>query len=180
MKRILFMGMPGAGKGTQAELLKKKKIYHISTGDVIRKSRKKEIVYYRNHGYANGDLLSDELIFEIIQNQINKLPKDAKGYILDGAVRTLEQAKYVKEKGMVDEVIFYRLRRKTATKRLLARHEGRTDDNPKAIKHRFEEYKKKTRPVLKFLKKNFKFHRISSEPSVEEIFEATKKALKLK
>lgn len=179
MRKILFLGSPGAGKGTQAQLLEKEKIYHISTGDVIRNSRKKEIVYYRNHGYAKGDLLSDELIFNILKAQIKKLPKDAKGYILDGAVRTLEQAKYVKDHKLVDEVVFYKLKKQTALKRLLNRHEGRTDDNPKTIKHRFQVYKKETRPVLKFLKKEFKYHKISAEPTIKEIHKKTKKILKL-
>lgn len=172
------MGMPGSGKGTQAKLLKKKKIYHISTGDVIRKSRKKEIVYYRNHGYAKGDLLSDKIIFEIIKSQIKILPKDAKGYILDGAVRTLDQAKYVKKHNLIDEVIFYKLKKRTALKRLLNRHEGRSDDNPKTIKHRFEVYKKETKPILRYLKKNFKFHKISAEPTIKEIHKETLKKIK--
>lgn len=178
MKKILFLGSPGAGKGTQAKLLKKYKIHHISTGDVIRKSRKKEIVYYRKHGYAKGDLLSDELIFEIIKSEIKKLPKGAKGYILDGAVRTLKQARYVKDHDMINEVVFYKLKKRTAIKRLLNRREGRLDDNPKTIKHRFEVYKKETKPVLKFLKKNFKFQKISAEPAIEEIHKETLKRLK--
>lgn len=173
------MGMPGAGKGTQAELLIKYKIAHISTGDVIRKSRKKEIVEYRNHGYKRGDLLSDDLIFEIIKKEISRLPKNSKGYILDGAVRTIEQAKYVKENNLIDEVIFYKLSKKTAVKRILNRNEGRSDDNPKAIEHRFLEYNKKTKPVLKYLKKNFKFHKISAEPTIEEIHKETRRLLSL-
>lgn len=177
MKKILFMGMPGAGKGTQAKFLEEKKIYQVSTGDAIRKSRKKEIVYYRNHGYAKGDLLSDEIIFSIIKQEIKKLPKNAKGYILDGAVRTLVQAKYAKEHDLINQVVFYKLKKKTAIKRLLLRQEGRTDDNPKAIKHRFEEYKEKTKPILKFLKKNFKFHKISAEPTVQEIHKETIKTI---
>lgn len=171
------MGMPGAGKGTQAKLLEKKKIYQISTGDAIRKSRKKEIIHYRNHSYTKGDLLSDEIIFDILKQEIKKLPKNAEGYVLDGAIRTLKQAKYAKKQGLIEEVIFYKLRKKTAVKRLFNRNEGRTDDNPKAIKRRFEEYIKKTRPVLRFLKKNFKFHKINAEPTVREIHEETIKKI---
>lgn len=174
------MGMPGSGKGTQSLLLKKQKIYHISTGDIIRKSKDKRIIYYRNHGYAKGELLSDDLIFEIIKKEIKKLSKSAKGYILDGAVRDLEQAKYVKEHNLVEEVIFYNLSRKTAIKRLLNRNEGRTDDNLKSIKNRFLIYKKETLPVLRYLKKNFIYHKISAEPSVEKIHLNTLKKLNLK
>ncbi len=174
------MGAPGAGKGTQAKLLESKGIYHISTGDIIRKSRKKEIVYYRNHGYKKGDLLSDEIIFDMIKNAIKKLQKNSKGYILDGAVRTIAQAKYAKENNLVDIVIFYSLTKKVATKRLLSREDNRTDDNPKAIEHRFEEYNKKTKPTLAYLKKNFKFHKIDASNSVEKIHKDTLLALSMK
>ncbi len=174
------MGMPGAGKGTQAHLLQQKKIYEISVGEVIRKEFKKKkspLTPYKE-AVKKGDLLSDELIFKILKEEIKKLPKDAKGYILDGAVRTLAQAQYAKKHNLVDRVLFYKVSKKTAIKRLLNRHEGRTDDNPKAIKHRFDVYKKETRPVLKYLKKNFKYYKISGEPDVKEIFKETLKALK--
>ena len=174
------MGMPGAGKGTQAELLKRYKIHHISTGDVIRKSKDKRILHYLKTGYAKGELLSDDLIFEIIQKEISKLPKSSKGYILDGAVRDLEQAKFVKEHNLVEDVLFYKVSKKTAIKRILNRHEGRSDDNLTAAKERFVEYKKKTKPVLKFLKNNFNFYKISGEPTIEEIHKVTIKRLGLK
>ena len=173
------MGMPGAGKGTQAKLLKKYNFYHISTGDLIRNSKDKKIIYYRNHGYKNGDLISDENIFKLIKKKIKKLTKNTKGNILEGAVRTLNQAKYAKENNLVNRVIFYKLKKKTAIKRLLNRHEGRSDDAPKIISHRFEVYKKETKPILKFLKKNFKYDKISSEGSIEKIHKATTRKLKV-
>jgi adenylate kinase len=179
MKKLLFIGPPGSGKGTQAKLLKKYKLIQLSTGDAIRKSKDKEIIKYRNEGYARGDLLSDKLIFKIIKKEISRLPKSAKGYILDGAVRTLAQAEYVKKHNLVDEVVYYKLKKKTAIKRILARKEGRSDDTLEAAKHRFLEYKTKTKPVLKYLKKNFKFHKISAEKTPEEIHEETLKKLKL-
>lgn len=179
MRKLLFIGPPGSGKGTQAKFLKKYKLIQISTGDVIRKSKDKQIIKYRNEGYKKGELLSDDLIFKILKKEISSLPKTAKGYILDGAVRTLAQAKYVKEQKLVDEVIYYKLKKKTAIKRLLNRHEGRSDDTPKTIKHRLEIYNKDTKPVIRYLKKNFKFHKISAEGTPEEINKITKKKLNL-
>lgn len=179
MKKILFIGYPGAGKGTQAKLLEKFKIKQISTGDVIRNSRDLRLVEYREHGYKNGDLLSDKLIFEILKKEIEKLHEKYDGYILDGAVRTLNQAKYAKSHELVDVVILYSLSKEVATKRLLLRDEGRTDDNPEAIQHRFEEYKEKTKPVIEFLKENFEFHEIDAEPTVEETHKATLEKLGL-
>ncbi len=169
MNKILVVGYPGAGKGTQAKFLKEFELAHISTGDVIRTSINPKIIKYRDEDYSKGELLSDKLIFEIIRKEISNLPKDTKGYILDGAVRTLAQAKYAKYHQMVDKVIFFEISKETAIKRLLDRHEGRTDDTPKAIEHRFEEYKEKTKPILDYLKENFEFYTIDAEPTVQEI-----------
>ncbi len=180
MQKILIIGYPGAGKGTQAELLEKYGLYQISTGDVIRASKDPRIVHYRNEGYKKGDLLSDDLIFEILKKEISSLPSSAKGYLLDGAVRTLPQAKYTKDHNLVEKVIYFHLSKETATKRLLNRHEGRTDDNPKTIEHRFEEFNEKTAPILSYLKENFEFYEIDAEPPVEEINAEVLRVLDLK
>ncbi|MCA9487483.1 MAG: nucleoside monophosphate kinase [Nanoarchaeota archaeon] len=177
-QKILFMGVPGAGKGTQAKLLKKYGISQISTGDAIRNSNNPKIISYREEGYKKGELLSDEMIFEIIQEEISKL-NNISGYVLDGAVRTLEQAKYVKKKFLVNKVIFFDLSKEEAIERILKRNEGRSDDNPESIKKRFEQYKEKTLPVLNYLKKNFEFYSIDASPSIKEIHSEVKKALKL-
>jgi len=179
MKKILFMGYPGAGKGTQAKLLEKFGIYHISTGDVIRTSTDPRIIEYRNEGYKKGDLLSDDLLFEILKKSISDLPKNAKGYVLDGAVRDLTQANYIKDHNLVDTVIIFTLSKETATKRLLNRNEGRTDDNLEAINHRFVVYKEKTKPILEFLKENFEYYEVDAEGAVEEINKETLKVLRL-
>jgi adenylate kinase len=179
MQKILIIGYPGAGKGTQAKLLEKYNLHQISTGEVIRNSKDPRIVHYRNKGYKNGELLSDDLIFEILKKEISNLPNSAKGYLLDGAVRTLPQAKYVKNHNLIEKVIYFELSKETATKRLLNRHEGRTDDNLKAIEHRFKEFKEKTAPILSYLKENFEFYEIDAEPTVEEIHQKVLKILKL-
>ena len=179
MIKLLFIGSPGSGKGTQAKLLRKYGLYSISPGEVIRKSKDKRIVKYRKES-EKGELLPDKIIFEIIKEEIDSLPKKANGYILDGAVRTLKQAKYVKEHDLVNEVVFYKLKKSTAIKRILKRNQGRSDDNPKVIKERFLEYKKNTKPAIKYLKKNFHFYEISAEKTPEEIDKVTVKKLRLK
>jgi len=179
MIKLLFMGAPGSGKGTQAKFLKKYNLYQISPGEVIRKSKDKRIIKYRKES-EKGELVPNRLIFEILKKEINNLPKKANGYILDGAVRTIEQAKYVKKYNLVNEVVFYKIKKKTAIKRILSRKDERNDDNPKIIKKRFFEYKNKTKPVLKFLRKNFPFYKISAEGTPKEINKETIKRLKLK
>lgn len=179
MKKILFIGMPGAGKGTQAKLLDEIGIHHISTGDVIRASQNPKIIKYRNEDYKKGALLSDSIIFEILKEEIEKLPKDCKGYILDGAVRTIKQAKHAKEQKLINQVIYLELSKKEAIERLLKRNEGRTDDTPETIEHRFKEYKEKTEPVLNYLKEHFIFNTVNAEPTIEEIQKNIQEVLKI-
>lgn len=97
MRKLLFIGPPGSGKGTQAKFLKKYGFSIISTGELIRKSKNQKIKKYLEEDYAKGELLSDDLIFKLIKKEISLLPKSTKGYILDGAVRNLNQAIYSKK-----------------------------------------------------------------------------------
>ena len=72
MAKLLFIGPPGSGKGTQAELLKKYNFVHVSSGDIIRNSVDPLIVKYREIEYPQGKLLSDNLLFELIEKNIPK------------------------------------------------------------------------------------------------------------
>ncbi len=176
MKKILFLGPPGAGKGTQGKLLEKDGFKIIGTGDLIRKSHDPKIIKYRNIDYKKGKLLADKLIFNLIEREISKLPKKIKGYILDGAVRTLPQAKYAKTHKLVDEVFYFDVSQKIATKRILTGNRGRSDDNIISIKERFIEYKNKTIPILNYLKQSFEYHKIDAGKSIKEV---NKKVIKI-
>ncbi len=174
MKKILFFGPPGSGKGTQAELLKKYKFEHISSGDLIRNSTEPVIINYKKREYPQGKLLSDKLLFYLIEKS---LEKKYQKYILDGAIRTLPQAEYAKKKNLINFVFYFPLDEKTAIKRILKRNEGRTDDNLISIKKRFAEYKKKTKSALEYLRKNFEFYEIDASKRIEEIHKEVLKVL---
>ncbi|MCK9595813.1 nucleoside monophosphate kinase [Candidatus Pacearchaeota archaeon] len=163
MEKILFTGAPGAGKGTQSKLLIPYGFQHISTGDLIRNTKDTEILSYLEK-IGKGGFLPDKLIFKLIEKSIGN-----KNYILDGAVRTLAQAEYVKEKELVDKVFFLYAERKTCINRLLNRNQGRTDDNIEIIKKRFNKYYRDTFPTLRYLKDNFDFYSINGEKPIEEI-----------
>lgn len=185
MKKILFIGMPGSGKGTQAQLLKKFGFVHISTGDVIRAAFKNKdpiLLSYKKH-IDSGGLLPDKLIFKLIKKEISK-NKNAKGIILDGAVRTLPQAKFVIENNLVDEVFYFSLTKEIAIERLIKRmknsKEKRADDDPSAFEKRFDEYKTKTAPVINLLKQKTKFHKINAAPTIEKIHKVVKEILNLR
>ena len=94
MKNIMFIAPPAAGKGTQAELIVEKyHLPHISTGDILREISKEdsEIGEYVRETVASGQLVKDEIIYQLIEQRLKK--EDCQnGYIIDGFPRNLEQA----------------------------------------------------------------------------------------
>lgn len=182
MRKILFIGMPGSGKGTQAKLLKQFGFAHISTGDIIRKAFKKKdpLVKKFKASIEKGNYLPDKLIFKLLQKYI---PKN-KSYILDGAIRTKPQTKFSLK--IIDEVIFFKLPKDIAIKRIEKRRktskEKRKDDSPETAKKRFEVYFQKTQPVLEILKKKCKknFHVIDASKSIKEIHKDVLRVLGLR
>ena len=152
-KHILFLGAPGAGKGTQAELLSQKNSYlHLSTGELLRK----EIEMNSNLGKKvkktinRGELVSDEVVLEIVEKNLGI---HKKGWILDGYPRNLAQANSLNEVlnkiNQPLEVVFYLdIPEEILIERLLLR--GRKDDNEETIKTRLDIYKKTTEPLVKY------------------------------
>ena len=154
-KHLLFLGAPGAGKGTQAELLSQANSYlHLSTGELLRK----EIEMDTNLGRQvkdiinRGELVSDELVLKIVRQNLNK---DNKGWILDGYPRNLSQANSLNqvliEINQPIEVVFYiDIPEEVLIKRLLLR--GRKDDTEDTIRTRVKIYKETTEPLIQYFK----------------------------
>ena len=155
-KHLLFLGPPGAGKGTQAALLSKANSYlHLSTGELLRK----EIDLETDLGIQvkdvmnNGELVSDQLVLEIVKKN---LEKDNKGWILDGYPRNLSQVNslndFLKKINQSLEIVFYLdIPDEVLIERLLLR--GRKDDNKETIKTRLKIYKETTEPLIEYYKK---------------------------
>ena len=152
-KYILFLGAPGAGKGTQAKLISEVNSFlHLSTGELLRE----EIQNNSNLGLQvkdimnRGELVGDELVLEIVKKN---LEKNNRGWILDGYPRNLSQANSL-NKVLVNinqplEVVFYLdIPEEVLIKRLLLR--GRKDDNEETIRTRLEIYKKTTEPLIQY------------------------------
>ena len=154
-KHILFLGAPGAGKGTQAELLSKTNSFlHLSTGELLRN----EIAMNTKLGIEvkdiinRGELVGDELVLEIVKKNLDK---DNKGWILDGYPRNLSQANSLNEVlskiSQPLEVVFYLdIPEEVLIKRLILR--GRKDDCEETIRTRFSIYKKTTEPLIEYFK----------------------------
>jgi adenylate kinase family enzyme len=178
MHRIIFTGIPGSGKGTQSELLSVYDIQQISTGEIIRAAFKNNdpvISKYRDH-IEDGGFLPDEGIFNLIKKHI---PTKGNGYILDGAVRTLNQAQFVDNNDLADTVIYFHLTKSLDEERLLSRGQGRADDTAGAIKKRFSIYESQTISAENYLRGNFPFYEIDASATIEEVHSQVKKALEI-
>lgn len=108
--KIVLMGAPGCGKGTQSPILVEKyNICHLSTGDMLREAviQKTENGIRAKHAMETGQLVTDDIVFGIVKDAMKK-PECEKGYIIDGLPRTLEQAKKMDEAGIeVDKVLHF-------------------------------------------------------------------------
>ena len=154
-KYLLFLGPPGAGKGTQAGLMSESSQYlHLSTGELLRK----EVELKTNLGIQvkeiinSGKLVKDELVLEIVRKN---LLKKNKGWILDGYPRNISQAdslnQVLEDIHQALEMVFYLdVKEDILVKRLLSR--GRKDDNENTIRTRLNIYKETTEPLIDFYK----------------------------
>tara|TARA_B100001029_G_scaffold143467_1_gene123257 strand:+ start:395 stop:946 length:552 start_codon:yes stop_codon:yes gene_type:complete len=155
-KNILFLGPPGAGKGTQASIISECFSYlHLSTGELLRQ----EVQNKTNLGSQveeimnNGQLVSDELVLEIVKKNLS-LRKN--GWILDGYPRNLSQANSLEEVlNSIDqplEIVFnLKVKEDLLVSRLLKR--GRPDDNEEIIRTRLKIYQETTKPLINYFKK---------------------------
>ena len=155
IKDLVFLGAPGAGKGTQAELLCQSYSYlHLSTGELLRKEIEMNSILGRQVKdiINRGELVSDDLVLKIVKENLGN---DNKGWILDGYPRNLSQAnalnKVLGEINQPLEVVFYLdIPEEVLVKRLLLR--GRKDDTEETIRTRVDIYKKTTEPLIQFFK----------------------------
>lgn len=155
---LIFLGPPGAGKGTQAARLAEHfGLKKISTGDILRDHVKRGTDLGRQVApiMARGDLVPDDLILAIIREEIEKLP--AARIIFDGFPRTLPQAEaleaLLRDLGLAtDAVVLLDVPTEELVARLgkRAREEGRADDTEEAIRRRLEVYARQTAPLIDY------------------------------
>ena len=181
MMNLVIFGKPGAGKGTQAAILKEKyNLVHISTGDLFRYNMKnKTALGQLAQSYIDkGDLVPDQVTIDMLQDEVERNP-EADGFIFDGFPRTTAQAEaldaFLQSKGMmVNGCIALEADDDVLTARLLERgkESGRSDDqDEEKIRNRFAEYNEKTAPLKEFYEAQGKFHSISGIGAIEEISE---------
>ncbi|GAA0745237.1 adenylate kinase [Dactylosporangium roseum] len=155
-KRILMIGAPGAGKGTQAGLIAEQfGIAHIASGDLLRRHITEGTTTGRTvEGYVNkGELVPDAIIMDMLRKPV-MAASEAGGYVLDGFPRTVEQAEAAyRTAGSlgvgVQIAIHLDVPEDELIRRMLARARG-ADDTEDVIRHRINVYEQKTRPLLDY------------------------------
>ena len=164
MMNIVIFGAPGSGKGTQSEkLIEKYGLYHISTGDLLRKEIKagSELGKIADDYISKGQLLPDSLIIDMLAKLLDTTPEAREGVILDGFPRTIPQAQALEalllDRGMeLSAVVGLEVDEPELIDRLIKRGQvsGRSDDNLETIKKRLDVYHNQTTPLKEFYVKN--------------------------
>lgn len=179
MKNIVLFGPPGAGKGTQAHLLKEKyNLIHISTGDVFRFNIKNEteLGLLAKSYMDDGNLVPDEVTIDMLKAEVEKSP-NAHGFIFDGFPRTISQAQaldaFLEEKGaLLNGMVALEVPEDLLVKRILNRgltSERPDDQNETKIRVRFNQYKTKTAILKDYYQKQNKYFGVNGVGEIDEI-----------
>lgn len=186
--RLILLGPPGVGKGTQAKILVNELgIPQLSTGDILRSAiaQKTPMGLAAKEIMDRGDLVSDEIVNGIVSERIDQ-PDCARGFILDGFPRTIPQADalggILESKGLrLDAVIELTADTETLVGRVAnrARETGvvRADDSADVIRKRLDVYRELTEPLVAYYRERGLLKTIDGLASIEEVTAAIRRAL---
>lgn len=176
--RLLMIGAPGAGKGTQAEQIATHfGLTHISSGDLFRQhvARDTAIGRVAKAYLQRGDLVPDAVVMDMLYKPVTKANQGA-GYVLDGFPRTVEQAEaaysVAKDLGVaVQAAVHLEVPTDDLVERLVARGQatGRTDDTEEVITHRLEVYAEKTTPLLDYYREREQLVTVNGARAIDEV-----------
>lgn len=178
--RIVLLGPPGCGKGTQAQrLCAREKVVHVSTGDLLRAAvaggtplglKAKPIM-------DAGRLVPDDLVVDLVRERIAR-PDAAAGFLLDGFPRTIPQADALDValgRSGVQVVVYYVLGDEEIVRRSLGR--GRSDDTEPVIRERLRVYRAQTEPLVARYRKAGLLEEVDASGTMEQVEAATKAAV---
>ncbi len=179
--RVVLLGAPGSGKGTQAEnIVRTYGIGHISTGDLLRAevSAGTELGQQAKTIMESGGLVPDEIVLGMIESRIGK--GAGAGFLLDGFPRNRAQAEALDDMltrlgQPLDVVLFFDVDYGEITQRLLARK--RADDTEETIRKRLQVYEEQTAPLIDFYKAKGNLRTVKGVGPVEEIFQRIRDVL---
>lgn len=178
--RVLLIGPPGAGKGTQATRIAAHfDLARIATGDLLRQevAGGSELGRTAKAYIDRGDLVPDEVVIAMTRERVMQANTEG-GYILDGYPRTLVQAeaayRWAKARGVpFDLALFFEIGTDELLARLAgrAREEGRSDDTQETVRHRLEVFQRQTYPLLDYYRRRGILVRIDAVGPVDAITE---------
>jgi adenylate kinase len=184
--RVIFLGPPGCGKGTQAKLLGERLgVPAVSTGDMLREAvRQGTPLGQRAKTIMDaGELVPDDVVIGLIRERIGA-PDARQGFLLDGFPRTVEQARALDRllagNGVsLDGVLNLLVPETTLVERMLSRavNEGRSDDRPETVAERLRVYREKTAPLVDHYRELGVLSDIDGSGEIAEIAERIEQAL---
>jgi adenylate kinase len=174
--RIVLLGPPGSGKGTQAKLIEKRLgIPHVSAGDLLRAevAERSDLGRVAKEFMDRGDLVPDDLVVGMIERRMASRDCE-KGFLLDGFPRNVAQARVLDRmlaarKRELDHVVFLRVTRQELMKRLNGRR--REDDSEATVRARLEVYEQETAPLCEYYGARGLLRRVDGEGQVDEILD---------
>lgn len=180
MPRLIFLGAPGAGKGTQAKAVSDLyEIPHISTGDILRSAvANQTLLGVQAKAYMDrGDLVPDQLVVDLIRERLDH-PDAQSGWILDGFPRNVPQAEFLdslltKIHQPYDYAVNFDVPDEILVNRMLGR--GRADDTEEVIRNRLKVYREKTAPLIDYYQGVQKLVHINGSQSMEDVTADLKK-----
>lgn len=182
--RVIMLGPPGAGKGTQGDRIASRYgVPHISSGELFRDevARQTEAGRTLQRYLDAGDLVPDDLVLSLIMDRIIEAEANG-GWVLDGFPRTRPQAEaaaaIAREAGMsAQAVVYLEVPPDVLSARLADRGEGRADDSAQVARHRLEVFTEHTRPLLDYYTGRGIIVRIDASPPVDVVSAAIFAAL---
>lgn len=182
MTRLIFLGPPGAGKGTQAKTLAEYwNIPHISTGDILRGAmgERSPLGIKAQYYVDRGELVPNQLILDMVEDRLSQ-PDAQLGWILDGFPRNVKQASFLDELLQKRDhngvrVVNLEVPDAVLIARLLGR--GRGDDTEEVIRRRLEVYREETEPLIGFYNERQQLLSINGNQPLEEVTAEVEKSI---
>jgi adenylate kinase len=177
--RLVLLGAPGSGKGTQATRLREHlQVLHVSTGELLRAAvaAGTPLGLQARPVMEAGNLVSDEIVLGMLEERLLK-PDAAAGFVLDGYPRNLAQARALdalldRLRQPVDIAVQLDVDAPLLVERISGRAalEGRTDDAPDAVRNRLSVYDEQTAPVVDYYRNQGKLACVHGEGSMDQVF----------